>query len=175
MQRILEEGCYEFAHRNIPKLLVENNWTCPELVELSKWKEVLPIVVPPGSIAQDSSYTLERGLLDAVRIRNATTHRHLCNNTEIKKMAGQAQGLMSMFGDVSRQNRFLRLSDELTEWDHAVLDPDTKRQKLELALREISERPVDDMDWTPNSVSLQEATPVKHVRLDSDEIMGGME
>jgi len=35
-------------------------------------------------------------------------------------------------------------------------DAQAAKETLLLALQEISERPVDDMDWSPNSVHLQE-------------------
>jgi hypothetical protein len=62
---------------------------------------------------------------------------------------------MTIFGDVTRQRKFLCLWDELMQWDKGV-DMDSKKIKLVAALRQISERPVDDMDWTPNTLSLQE-------------------
>jgi hypothetical protein len=67
--------------------------------------------------------------------------------------------LMRMFMDITRQNKFLRLWEELNDWDiDSKGDMQTARRKLEQALQEISERPMDDMDWTPNAVSLQEIT-----------------
>ena len=62
-----------------------------------------------------------------------------------------------MFSDGTRQDKFHRLWLELKDWDNAsVVDPQAARGNLEAALQEISERPVDDMDWTPNAMSLQE-------------------
>jgi hypothetical protein len=130
----------------------ENNWTCPEAVELSTGKPVLPPAVLPTAIAPVKNYSLDNALADAVRIRNSAVHRHLCDNAEIRRMASQAQDLMATFSDVTRQTKFCRLRDELRGWDAA------SQRKLEAALREIGERPMDDMDWTPNAVSLQEIT-----------------
>lgn len=74
-------------------------------------------------------------------------------------MALQAQDLMSMFLDGTRQDKFHRLWLELKEWDIAsMVDAQAARSKLEAALQEISERPMDDMDWTPNTMSLQQVT-----------------
>jgi hypothetical protein len=159
IQRILEEGCYDFVSRWIPSALKERGWTCSEAVELATWKKFLPDMVPYKAISPVPNYSLEKALADAVYIRNAAVHRHLCNNVEICRMTSKAQDLMSMFLDVTRQNKFHHLREELRQWDSAVTeDPQLKRNKLETALREISERPVDDMDWTPNTVSLQEIT-----------------
>jgi hypothetical protein len=74
-------------------------------------------------------------------------------------MIVKAQDIMSMFLDSTRRNKFQRLWIELNDWDQSG-DYQIAREKLLLALREISERPVDDMDWTPNVVSLQEVPDV---------------
>jgi hypothetical protein len=51
------------------------------------------------------------------------------------------------------------LDDALRGWDAASQwDGQDARRKLEAALHEIGERPMDDMDWTPIAVSLQEVT-----------------
>lgn len=70
-------------------------------------------------------------------------------------MALQAQDLMSMFSDTTRQNKFHQLWAELNVWNPTD-NPSGARVRLEKALQEISERPMDDMDWTPNDVSLEE-------------------
>lgn len=159
IQRILEEGCYDFAYRWIPGKLNERSWSCPEAVELSVWRDFLPMALPPNALVIVPQYSLDQGLKDAVRIRNAAVHRHLCDNFEIRKMAQQAQDLMTMFKDVTRQNKFHGLWEELNDWDrNSTGDLQAARGKLERALQEISERPMDDMDWTPNAVSLQEIT-----------------
>lgn len=138
-------------------MMIENNWTCSEAVELSTWRKVLPPALPPNAIVPVKNYSLEDALANAVRIRNSAVHRHLCDNVEIRRMASQAQDLVSMFSDVTRQTKFHRLRDALDDWDAASReDPQAARSKLEEALQEISERPMDDMDWTPNVVSLQE-------------------
>jgi len=75
-------------------------------------------------------------------------------------MALQAQDLMSMFSDTTRQNKFHYLFVELNIWEsHNKDNPISSRAKLEGALREINEQPMDEMDWTPNAVSLQELQP----------------
>ena len=137
----------------------ENSWTCSEAIELSTWRKVLPLALSPNAITPVKGYSLEDALADAVRIRNSAVHRHLCDNVEIRRMASQAQDLMSMFSDMTRQTKFSRLRDELDDWDAASQqDLQAARSKLHEALQEISERPMDDMDWTPNAVSLQEIT-----------------
>jgi hypothetical protein len=159
IQRIIEEACYDLASRWIPQKLRENRWDCPEAVELSTWRDLLPTALPPNAIVPLPTFSLETALGDAVQIRNAAVHRHLCDNTEILRMVVKAEDLMSMFSDSTRRNKFQRLWIELNDWDQSS-DRQIAREKLLLALREISERPVDDMDWSPNSVSLEEVTDI---------------
>jgi len=159
IQRVLEEGCFVLAARWIPDVLHRNNWTCAEAVELSTWKQILPTAVPENAIKPVPKLTLEDALGRAVRIRNSAVHRHLCDNSEIRRMALQAQDLMLMFADSSRVTKFQLLQEALYEWDNTHRhDPDKSRADLEQALREITERPLDNMDWTPNAISLQDVT-----------------
>jgi hypothetical protein len=73
----------------------------------------------------------------------------------MRQMALQAQDLMSIFSDTTRQNKFHQLWSELNVWNPTD-NPSGARARLEKALQEISERPMDDMDWTPNAVSLEQ-------------------
>jgi hypothetical protein len=168
MQRIIEEACFDLASRWIPQKLRDNRWDCPEAVELSTWRDTLPAALPPNAIVPHLSCSLERALADAVQIRNAAVHRHLCDNTEIQRMVMKAQDVMSMFADVTRRNKFHRLWVELNNWDQSR-DPQAAKETLLLALQEISERPVDDMDWSPNSVSLQEITDLGDVHRHGED------
>ncbi|KAG4443678.1 hypothetical protein IFR05_000864 [Cadophora sp. M221] len=171
IQRILEESCFEFAGRWIPDILHAKGWDCAEAVELSTWKAFLPTILPPNAIRPLSNYTLEGALGDAVRIRNSAVHRHLCDNDEIRRMALQSQDLMSMFSDGTRQDKFHHLWLELKGWDAAsIVDGQGARTGLEAALQVISERPVDDMDWTPNVMSLQEVTVDVDIGQDLDQL-----
>lgn len=167
MQRIMEEGCYAFASRWIPDVLQNNNWTCSEAVELSTWRNILPENVPKGALASNSK-PLEQCLVDAVRIRNSATHRHICSSFELRRMAQQAEDLMSLFSDRTRELKFHKLWTELHDWEKlSAMDMQAARYKMEVALQEIGERPMeDDMDWTPNAISLQE------IPADEAEIKG---
>ena len=85
-------------------------------------------------------------------------------------MAQQAESLMVMFSDVTRQTKFHRLWTELKDWDNENQENrQVARIKLEQALQEIGERPLDDMDWTPNAVSLEE------IKDDAEAIQAGEE
>ena len=64
-----------------------------------------------------------------------------------------------MFRDITRRDKFYHLGVALNDWDmNSKGDPQAARMMLEQALLEINERPMDDMDWTPNAESLQEIT-----------------
>jgi hypothetical protein len=133
MRRMLEEGSFDFASRVIPNVLHEKQWTCSEQVELSEWRATLPNSIPLAALADVPGYSLHLALSDAVRIRNAATHRHLCDNVELRKMAQQAASLMTMYGDVVRQHKFEWLQEELGGWSQGQ-DSDTTRRKLEVSI-----------------------------------------
>ena len=177
IQRILEEGCYDFAYRRMPEMLNERGWSCAEAVELSTWRDFLPSAIeqiPNTALVPIPGYSVKQGLKDAVNVRNAAVHRHLCHNFEICRMARQAENLMTIFRDDSRQNKFYRLRTELSNWDRdSNVDMQEARRHLEQALLEINERPVDDMDWTPNAVSLQEIIPDVGAVQDTEDYGGG--
>ncbi|RAL67790.1 hypothetical protein DID88_008517 [Monilinia fructigena] len=167
MQRIMEEGCFAFASRWIPDVLQRNNWTCSEAVELSTWRTILPENVPAAALTPHSR-PIHLCLADAVRIRNSATHRHICISRELQLMTQQAADLMGLFSDQTRQSKFHRLWTELYHWEKlSATDMQGARYKLEIALQEIGERPMDDMDWTPNAISLQE---IPAVEVESGEV-----
>lgn len=170
IQRVLEEGCFEFACRWLPQMLKEHNWTCPEAVELATWRKVLPTTNLPASFVYLRDYSLEVALRDAVQVRNAAVHRHLSTNSEIRQMALKAQKLMSMFSDATRQYRFDFLRSELWEWEAgSKINDQAAKERLQQALQEIAERPMSDMDWTPNSISLQEISTDAESLQDIDD------
>ena len=152
---MLEEACYAFAKRWILDELHKRHWTCAEQIELKKWRDELPALLPPAAI-KNRDESLVRSLQDAVNIRNAATHRHICDNYELKKMSRQASALMAIFDDPTRENKFVLLWQAIQQWDDEVLELYVKQRKLEQALQEISERPIDDMDWSPVIAPTQE-------------------
>ena len=171
MERILEEGCFDFALRWIPRVLHDKSYTCSEAVELSQWRKLLPESISNDALNPVSGYSLEKALVDAVRIRNSAQHRHLCDNNDIRRMAKQAHDLMSMFSDTMRQSKFLYLRSELEEWDKlSVEDQQTAKSRLQWVLQQISERPVSDMDWTPNAVSLEEVGTETTISVPTKEL-----
>src|SRR4051794_3736631 len=76
-----------------------------------------------------------------------------CVNDEIQGVALQAQDLMWMFTDGSREEKFHRMWLELKAWDTTIMvGTQVARSRLKLSFQEISEQPVDDVDWTTNAV-----------------------
>lgn len=124
---------------------------------MSTWRALLPVELPQEALSVQGNEKLQIGLKDAVYIRNAATHRHICDNYELRKAASQAQGLMVVLSDFTRAEKLVSLKAQLSAWEASMAtNYDAAKQTLLDALREIGERPVDDMDWTPNSVSMEE-------------------
>lgn len=185
MQRILEQGCFDFAARWIPSTLRQKNWTCFELVEISAWRDFLPtapmpqhaLSLPQSQYGTSRSRTLELHLIDAVKIRNSAVHRHLCDNRELKLMATKAEGLLAVLGDSVRGEKFVRLRGELEIWDRSEEDnTGARRARLEGVLREIGEQDLEGMDWTPNVQSLLEIkNDLQDVHADADSYVDEMD
>jgi hypothetical protein len=77
-----------------------------------------------------------------------------------------------LFGDESRREKCARLKEELERWDRENIgDMDAKKKVLEQALVVIGEKPVADMDWTPNEVSMAEVREDEG-KGDVDEVVG---
>lgn len=81
----------------------------------------------------------------------------MVDNHELRNLCQEAENLTILFGDVSRKDKCTRLKEELERWDRENIgDMDAKKRVLEQALMIIGEKPVADMDWTPNEVSMAE-------------------
>ncbi|POS84755.1 hypothetical protein EPUL_003665 [Erysiphe pulchra] len=154
MERIMEEACYEFALRWIPQKLSEMECDCAEAFELARWKSVLPSEVPQHAFNSEVYYPIQSSLTEAVYIRNAAAHRHRCDNRIICNMARNGARLMTILSDNTRQEKFDHLRAAINEWENDSYDLSTARANLECALQKIAEQPLNDMDWTPDSVSM---------------------
>ncbi|RKF60817.1 putative ran bp2 nzf zinc finger-like protein [Erysiphe neolycopersici] len=158
MERMLEEACYEFALRWIPRKLSEIECDCAEALELARWKSILPSEVPQHAFNSEARHSIFSSLADAVYIRNAAAHRHRCDNHVICNMARQGAKLMTILSDNTRQEKFIHLRAAIIEWENNFKDLSTARANLECALQKIAEQPINDMDWTPDSVSMDETS-----------------
>jgi len=66
---------------------------------------------------------------------------------------------MGVLGDEGRKERFVRLRGELDVWDGWLEgEREEARRRLEEAFREIGERDLETMDWSPNVESLLNVT-----------------
>lgn len=169
MERMLEEACYEFALRWIPQKLSDIGCDCAEAFELARWRLILPTEVPRHAFSVKNGQSIVGSLADAVNIRNAAAHRHRCDNYTICNMAQQGENLTSILSDNTRQEKFLHLRVAIREWKKNSNNLVTARAKLEEALLEIAERPINDMDWTPDSVSIEEI-PHKIIIFEQNDI-----
>lgn len=153
---MLEEACYEFALRWIPRKLNEFECDCAEAFELARWKSILPSEVPQHAFNSEARHSISSSLTDAVYIRNAVAHRHRCDNHIICNMARKGAKLMTILSDNTRQEKFNHLVVAINEWENNSNDLSTARANLECALQKIAEQPINEMDWTPDSVSMSE-------------------
>ncbi|RKF54568.1 putative ran bp2 nzf zinc finger-like protein [Golovinomyces cichoracearum] len=173
MEKMLEDSCYDFALRWIPERLNEVGCDCPEAFELAKWRTFLPLEIPFHAFSTKHSQSISNALTNAVKIRNAAVHRHQCDIYTVRDMIKQAEELMYVLSDQTRQEKLNRLWYELGEWGNNSNDLGAARAKLEQALQTITDGPVDDMDWTPNPVSIEgiNETALTHSKDYGNEMM----
>ncbi|KAL8824418.1 MAG: hypothetical protein Q9191_005067 [Dirinaria sp. TL-2023a] len=102
VQALLEQSCYSWAKKWVPALLEEQNWTCPEAVELLKWSKILPKrfgKLSSDATTLDSSGSL-REILKATHIlRHAAVHRVPTSAKGIEKMLKSALNLANALRD----------------------------------------------------------------------------
>ena len=93
---------------------------------------------------------LERGLVDAVRIRNIGVHREGCGNVEMGKLMRKAGLLCGLLGDEAGGWKCEGLERGVVEWgrgDEEGRGWDERRGRLEGVLRGVGEKEVDEMEW----------------------------
>ena len=76
-QRILEEGCFEFAEKWLPSVLESRGWDCAEAGELTKWTRTLASRaegLPPQALKL-SGPSLNEVLFATNRLRHSAVHR----------------------------------------------------------------------------------------------------
>ena len=132
VQRILEDCCYYWAMKWNPDLLKEQNWSCPEAVELGVWATVF-------------AATTDEALVQKVKatsaLRHAAVHRVPTNFKGLRTMIEYALSLAKALQDPERIQQLERISVEFraTVRDLTLHKGDLKSQLLE-ELRDIDKQ-----------------------------------
>ena len=129
LHKLFEECCYQFALVHIPHHLAEQNWDCPEAVELSTWHKILSELLQTDAdhvFAFDTGSTFETTVPASRRviyvnnhlftlkdIRNQAVHPRPLNPMALPKILRRAGELARLFRDRRLQQDIQQLSSEI--------------------------------------------------------------
>lgn len=129
LHKLFEECCYQFALVHIPHHLAEQNWDCPEAVELSTWHKIFSELLQTDAdhvFAFDTGSTFETTVPASRRviyvnnhlftlkdIRNQAVHPRPLNPMALPKILRRAGELARLFRDRRLQQDIQQLSSEI--------------------------------------------------------------
>lgn len=129
LHKLFEECCYQFALVHIPHHLAEQNWDCPEAVELSTWHKIFSELLQTDAdhvFAFDTGSTFETAVPASRRviyvnnhlftlkdIRNQAVHPRPLNPMVLPKILRRASELARLFRDRRLQQDIQQLSSEI--------------------------------------------------------------
>lgn len=116
VQRLLEEGCFDFAKKWFTTDPRVREWTTPAQVEISKWRDLLGGARIPWEALDTHVQTPLRVLLqEATYIRNNAVHRNQVLVGDILKMLTSSIQLTKMLRDQARCTAIESIRDRLID------------------------------------------------------------
>jgi hypothetical protein len=161
LQTLLEAACYTFASKRFPDILIRENWTCPESVELNRWPRVFS--THQADFHESSVAELGKSLPDLfnsiAQLRHTAVHRlHLTANRTLHfaldaealvkllrdditldVVASIRHHLQTCIGEIERNKDLLEVSMATTKARFAA-----KREELEREEKEALEKTVEE-------------------------------
>lgn len=115
VQSLLEECCYAFAQRTLSDVLVEEQWECPESVELTSWIKILKANKEKLSTARMAEVgdRLTEILQMTSTLRHTAVHRLRTSAKGIEMLVKNAQVLTQLLDDDVRARRIEDIHREL--------------------------------------------------------------
>ncbi|KAL3465037.1 hypothetical protein BJX64DRAFT_297794 [Aspergillus heterothallicus] len=110
IQRLVEEGCFTYAERHFPRLLVQNGWDCPEAVELTEWVKLFS---QNSSNLVTTKKPLEELFSNLCALRHSAVHRLRKTAMGVERLAENAQLFLETLNDFNRAERVSSLRREL--------------------------------------------------------------
>jgi hypothetical protein len=157
LQTLLEHACYTFASKRLPDVLVREDWTCPESVELNRWPKVL--LTHRAEFHESSVAELAKPLDDLfssiAQLRHTAVHRLRLTANRILQFVVDAEALVKLLrdditldvvtsirqclqtciGEIERNKDLLEVSMATTKAEYVA-----KREELEREEREALEK-----------------------------------
>ncbi|GKU21283.1 unnamed protein product [Fusarium langsethiae] len=109
LQHKLEEMCFSFSQRNLPQLLQNRAWDCPEAVELHRWVRTLSMELP--YISQDWVFQHSSLFESVAKIRDCAVTRSRIDSIQIEKLMADALELATLL----EEERTVKIIDRLRE------------------------------------------------------------
>lgn len=136
VQKAMEYMCFAFAEREMPKVLIAQNWTCPQAVELSRWVEEFS--TRPELFAGNQP---SKELLQSVEcIRHIAVHRKPLTTQELQQRVADAITLATLLAVPQYGELFASLLGTLRSDVKESKGRHRLRVQLEARMTDISKR-----------------------------------
>jgi hypothetical protein len=112
VQTILEQACFGFAKQAMPDVLRQNQWDCPESVELNRWATELPKRRSVFAKNRDIGKPLEELFHSVINIRHTAVHRIRVSAKEIEQFLLDAESLATLLGDLESLELLKKLRED---------------------------------------------------------------
>ncbi|KAF5723141.1 hypothetical protein FMUND_2183 [Fusarium mundagurra] len=97
LQKVLEAACYEYGVRELPSIMQDRHWDCPEAVELNQWAELLG---NQGNLKRQGNKKSHKRVLQSIaQIRHTAVHRVRTDSTGLQRFLADAEDLARALGD----------------------------------------------------------------------------
>jgi DNA anti-recombination protein RmuC len=123
-QHVLEECCFDFGRRLLPKILEDHGWDCAEAVELSIWTRILA----------DASHLLSLHALEARGILLKDILSSACNlrNTAVHRLPTTARGISQFVQSALRLAETLQDNHRAAQLEELHHNIDSRIKAMEL-------------------------------------------
>ncbi|CDM33975.1 hypothetical protein DTO013E5_1705 [Penicillium roqueforti] len=111
IQRLLEEGCFEFAQQDFPQILKEHGWDCTEAVELTQWTKLF--CRHSTRLKENLTRPLDEVISLLRELRHSAVHRLRKTAAGIERLAENAQIFLEALNDSLRSEKVMLLRREI--------------------------------------------------------------
>ena len=142
IQRLLEECCFDFTTSNVPSLLTEKQWDCPEAIELNVWTlflvKKLKKRLLTNAFRQKHGVEVSKQLIAVNELRHAAVHRLRISARGMQMMVSHAIEFAETLADPIRASLLKEVLHEIEAKTKALeLNKNFLETKLKAELDEI--------------------------------------
>lgn len=132
-QSVLEQACFDFAKKYMPRALQENHWSCAEAVELNVWTKKFKSQESVLVDAENKVKLLDRAkFYESIEgLRHTAVHRRPATAKELAQFLADGEKLVDMLGD---ELALAELSGMASEAKRTISDMESHRSMLQTKL-----------------------------------------